>query len=84
MILNVIARLLPSCCSFSFALDHGISFLVASNILLLMVVQQLLAILLFSQEKMSACPSTPYLGGGDLTVNFVELMNKLEPDIRLE
>ena len=36
-----------------------IFFLVGSNIPLSMVVQQRVAILEFSQEKMSACPSTP-------------------------
>ena len=40
-------------------LDVGCLFLVGSNILLLMVVQQRVAILEFSQEKMSACPSAP-------------------------
>ena len=38
--------------------------MVGSNILLLMVVQQLLAILEFSQEKMKAHPSTPHISGG--------------------
>jgi len=33
-------------------------FLVGSNILLLMVVQQQIAIFEFSKEKMSPCPST--------------------------
>ena len=37
----------------------GIFFSVGSNILLSMVVQQLVAVLEFSQEKMSACPSIP-------------------------
>ena len=49
--------LLSSCWGFSFALGHGVSFLVGSSILLLMVVQQLVAILVFSQ-KMSAHLST--------------------------
>ena len=40
-------------------LDMGYLFLVGSNFLLLMVVQQLVAILEFSQEKMSALASTP-------------------------
>ena len=40
-------------------LDVGYLFLVGSNILLSMVVQQRVVILEFSQEKMSACPSTP-------------------------
>ena len=38
-------------------LDMGYLFLVGSNILLSMVVQQRVVILEFSQEKMSACPS---------------------------
>ena len=40
-------------------LDVGYLFLVGPNILLSMVVQQQFVILEFSQEKMSACPSTP-------------------------
>ena len=40
LILNVILPLLPSCWGFSFALGCGVFFLVGSNILLLMVVQQ--------------------------------------------
>ena len=51
---------LPSCCGFSFALGHGVSFLVDSNILLLMIVQQLVSILVFSQEKMSTHLSSFY------------------------
>ena len=58
LILNAILPLLPSYWGFSFALGCGISFLVGSNFLLLMVVQRLVAILEFSQKKMSACPST--------------------------
>ena len=54
LILNAILPLLQSCWGFSFALRHGVSFLVGSNILLSMTV-----ILEFSQEKMSTCPSTP-------------------------
>ena len=42
----------------AFALGHGVSFLVGANILQLMVVQQRIVVLEFSQEKMSACPST--------------------------
>ena len=57
-ILNVISSLLPSFWGFSFALGHGESFLVGFNILLSMVVQQLVVILEFSQEKMSAHLST--------------------------
>ena len=40
LILNVILPLLLSCWGFSFALGHGVSFLVGSNILLSAVVQQ--------------------------------------------
>ena len=39
-------------------LDVGYVFLVGSNILLLMVVQQLVARLMFSQETMDTRPST--------------------------
>ena len=58
LILNVISSLLPFCWSFPFALGCGIPFLVGSNILLPMVVQQRVVILEFSQEKMSAHLST--------------------------
>ena len=47
LILNVILPLLLSCWGFPFALGHGVSFVVGSNILLLMVVQQWVAILEF-------------------------------------
>ena len=50
--------MLLSCWGFSFALGHGYLFLVGSNIFLLMVVEQRVVILEFSQEKMSAHPST--------------------------
>ena len=54
LILNAILPLLPSYLGFSFALGIGITFfLVDSNILLSMVVQQLVATLEFTQEKMS-------------------------------
>ena len=46
-------------CSSPLPLDMGYLFLVGSNILLLMVVQQLLAVLEFSQEKMRALSSIP-------------------------
>ena len=39
-------------------LDTGYLFLVGSRILLLMVAQELVAILVFSQEKMSIHPAT--------------------------
>ena len=53
LILKVILPLLQSCWGFSFALEGGVFFLVGSNILLSMFVQQQVVILEFSQEKMS-------------------------------
>ena len=57
LILNAILPLLPSCLGFSLALDVGYLFLVGSNILLSMIVQQRVVILEFSQ-KMNTRPST--------------------------
>ena len=57
LILNAIFPFLLSCWVFAFALGRGVIFLVGSNILLLMVVQQCVAILEFLQEKMSTHPS---------------------------
>ena len=57
LILNMIVPLLLSFLSFSFAFGHGVSFLVGSNILLSMVVQQQVVILEFLQEQMSTCSS---------------------------
>ena len=59
LILNAISPFLLSCWGFSFAFGCGVSFLVGSNILLLIVVQPWVATLEFSQKKMSAYPSTP-------------------------
>ena len=56
--LIMIVPLLPSCCGFSFVFGCGISFLVGSIIFLLMVGQQLVAILVHSQEDVSTHPST--------------------------
>ena len=58
LIVNMISPLLPSCWDVSFAIGCAISFSVGSNIILSMVVQQWVAILEFSQEKMSTFPST--------------------------
>ena len=55
----MITPLLSSHCGFSSVLGHGLSFLKGSNIFLSVVVQQLVAILVFSQEKISTGPSTP-------------------------
>ena len=46
----VIAPLLPSHCGLSFVFGYGVSFLVSSSVFLLVIVQQLVVILVFSQE----------------------------------
>ena len=56
---TLIVPLLPSHCGFSFVLGRGVSFLVSSSVFLLMIVQQLVVILVFSQEGVRARPSTP-------------------------
>ena len=58
LILHTVGPLLPSRWSCSFVLGCGVCFLVGSNILLSIVVQQLVASLVFSQEKISTCPFT--------------------------
>ena len=55
----LIVPLLPSHCGFSFGFVRGVSFLVSSSVFLSMIVQQLVVILLLSQEGVSAGPSTP-------------------------
>ena len=67
LILNTILPLLPSCWGLSFALGQGVSFLVGSNILFSMVVQQQVAILEFLQEKMSTRPSTKIVASDPIT-----------------
>ena len=54
----VIMPLLPSHWSFFFVFGHGYLFLVDSCILLSLFVQQLVVILVLSQEEMSTHPST--------------------------
>ena len=54
-----IAPLLPSHCSIFFVFACEVSFLVHSSILLLAVIQQVVAALVFLQEELSPCPSTP-------------------------
>ena len=54
----VIGPLLQCCSGFHFVLDYGYLFLVGPSVLLLMVVQQLAAILVLSQEKMKVHFST--------------------------
>ena len=58
LILNMSSHLLLSFWVVSFSIGCGGSFLVGSNILL-SIVQQQVAVLEFSQEIMSVCPSTP-------------------------
>ena len=55
---TVIAPLLLSHCGFSFVFGCGVSFLVSSSVFLSMIVQQLVVILVFSQEGVTARPST--------------------------
>ena len=55
----IISPLLPSSCGFSFVFGSGVSFLVGSSIPLWMIVQQLVAISVLSQEEMSTRPSMP-------------------------
>ena len=59
LILNVTAPFLLSCCGFSFARGHGLSYLHGFQHHLFMIVQQLVEILVFSVKKMSKHPSTP-------------------------
>ena len=54
----VIAPLLPSHCGLSFAFGCGVSFLLSCSVFLSMIVQQLVVILVFSQEGVRARPST--------------------------
>ena len=55
----VVAALLPPHCGFSFVFGCGVSFLVSSSVSLSMTVQQLVVILVLSQEGVKAHPSTP-------------------------
>ena len=56
---TLIAPLLPSHCRFSSVLGRGVSSLVNSSVFLSMIVQQPVVILVFSEEGVGACPSTP-------------------------
>ena len=58
LILNVISPLLPSCWGFSFALGCGVSFFGGIQHSPVDGCLERVVILEFSQEKMSACPST--------------------------
>ena len=54
----IIEPLLPSFCGFSFVFEVRVSFFVGSRIHLSTVVQQLVAILVLSQEERDTGPST--------------------------
>ena len=56
IIVNVL--FLPSHCSFSSVFGCGVSFLVSSSVFLSMIAQQLVVILVLSQEGVSARTST--------------------------
>ena len=56
---TVTVPFLLSHCGFSFVFGCGVSFLVSSSVFLSMIVQQLVVILVFSQEGVRARPSTP-------------------------
>ena len=56
--LIVIKPLLLSHCGFFLAFGRVVSFLVGSSVLLSVIVQQLVAVLVLSQEEMSTHPST--------------------------
>ena len=80
----IIAPLRPSHCDFFFVFGCGVSFFfVDSNVLLLMVVQQLAAILVFSQE-ISTCPYTlPSWAGTFFLFDFFlcSTVHSLFPDL---
>ena len=54
----VLVPLLPSHCGFSFVFGCRVSILVSYSVFLLMIVQQLVVILVLSQEGVSTDPST--------------------------
>ena len=61
---TLIVPLLASHCGFSYVFRCGVSFLVSSSVLLSIIVQQLVVILVFSQEGVRARPSICHLGSG--------------------
>ena len=68
----MIAPLLPSCWNFFFVFGFGNLFLVGSSILLPMIVQQLVAIVMLSQEEMNTYPSVlpSWSGSSGLLILF--------------
>ena len=63
LMINAISLPLSSFLGFPFALGHGVSFLLESNIVQSTVVQQGVVVLEFSQGKMSTRPSTQHIPG---------------------
>ena len=55
---TVIAPILLCHCGFSFVFGCGVSFLVSTSVFLSMIVQQIVVILVFSQEGVRARRST--------------------------
>ena len=69
--------LLPSSCVFSFVFGRGVSFLVGSSIFLLMVGQQLVAILVHSQEDMSTHPYSAILSQSPSCIFFRKVLEEV-------
>ena len=69
--------LLPSHCVFSFVFGRGVSFLVGSSIFLLMVGQQLVAILVHSQEDMSTHPYSAILSQSPSCIFFRKVLEEV-------
>ena len=63
LMINAISLPLSSFLGFPFALGHGVSFLLESNIVQSTVVQQGVVVLEFSQGEMSTRPSTQHIPG---------------------
>ena len=63
--------LLPSHCGFSFVFGCEVSFLVNSSVFVSMIVQQLVVILVFSQEGVRARTSTLYIFFEEMSIQFL-------------
>ena len=90
---TVIAPLIPTHFGFFFVFGCGVSFLVSSSIFLLMTVQQLAVILVFSEEGVRARPSTLpswflhqkfffiYVNQQILSTNAEEIFDTIQPPL---
>ena len=79
---TVIVPLLLSHCGFFFVFGCGVSFLVSSSVFLSMSVQQLVVILVFSQEGVRVHPSTPpYWFQSPCLVLIAKVLQNCFPDI---